>query len=157
MPDISHREQNVIMLRYVHKQDEEWEIRERFLIFKDFGKKTGKEIAEMLVSTLKGHDIDIAECRGQGYDNGFSMSGKARGAGTHIGTKSTSNFLSMCITPIYTYTLNLVGVHAAQSCPEIGVFFGFLNQLYTQCIEDKSIILSSAISINVEVSNIKAL
>lgn len=50
-PDISHTEQNVLLMRYVHynKNVDEWEITERFLEFKDFYKKTGREIAGMIV------------------------------------------------------------------------------------------------------------
>jgi len=49
-PDISHTEQNVVMLQYVKydKEKDEWDITERFLEFKDFYKKTRSEIAEMI-------------------------------------------------------------------------------------------------------------
>ena len=40
-PDISHTEQNVLLIRYVHYNEDanEWEITERFIEFKQFHKK----------------------------------------------------------------------------------------------------------------------
>ena len=40
---------------------------------------TGKELAESLLEFLKAHDIAIADCRGQSYDNASNMSGKYNG------------------------------------------------------------------------------
>lgn len=64
-PDISHTEQNVVLIRYVNynKETDDWEITERFLGFKDFHKKTGSEIAEMIENVLQDKGIDIAEGR----------------------------------------------------------------------------------------------
>lgn len=53
-PDISHTEQNVFLLRYVgfDQENKKWEVVERFLEIKDFHKKTGSEIADMIVNVL---------------------------------------------------------------------------------------------------------
>ena len=40
---------------------------------------TGKELAESLLEFLKAHDIAIADCCGQSYDNASNMSGKYNG------------------------------------------------------------------------------
>ena len=40
---------------------------------------TGKELAESLLEILKAHDIVIADCRSQSYDNASNMSGKYNG------------------------------------------------------------------------------
>lgn len=78
-PDISHTEQNVVLIRYVryNKETDDWEITERFLEFKNFHRKTGtgSEIAK---------GIDIGDCRGQGYDNGPNMSGRVKGVQAQI-------------------------------------------------------------------------
>ena len=64
-PDVSHTEQITFVLRYAHRNDENvWEMKERFLTYKDCEKKKGKE-----------NKIDLQNCRGQGYDNGSNMSG----------------------------------------------------------------------------------
>ena len=128
-PDISHTEQNVVLLRYVKydKEKDEWEITERFLEFRDFHKKTGSEIAEMIHAVLRDHGIDIGDCRGQGYDNGANMSGNIKGVQAQILKKNKLATYSPCAS----HTLNLVGVHAAQSSPEVSTFFGCINRLYT--------------------------
>lgn len=79
-PDISHTEQNVLLVRYVHQDKDTgvWAITERFVQFKDFHKKTGAEISEMIKAVLQENDIPLEDCRGQGYDNGANMSGKER-------------------------------------------------------------------------------
>lgn len=51
-PDISHVEQNVILLRYIEKKENNhWEIIERFLQFKAYNGKTGREIPEIILKT----------------------------------------------------------------------------------------------------------
>uniref|UniRef100_A0A3B1IJ48 TTF-type domain-containing protein n=1 Tax=Astyanax mexicanus TaxID=7994 RepID=A0A3B1IJ48_ASTMX len=128
-PDISHTEQNVILVRYVHQDKEDrgvWKIVERFIEFKDFHKKTGQEISEMIIEALQSNGIPLQECRGQGYDNGANMSGKVKGVQAQI---LKANPLAT-FSPCATHTLNLVGVHAAESCPEVATFFGSVNRLY---------------------------
>ena len=76
-PDVSHTEQNVLILRYVHKRDENnWSIEERFVEFFPGNQKRGEEIAETLISRLDEHGIDLKDCRGQGFDNGANLAGK---------------------------------------------------------------------------------
>ncbi|CDQ85375.1 unnamed protein product [Oncorhynchus mykiss] len=125
-----HTEPNVLLVRYVHKDQVqgtgEWEIIERFLEFKVFSRKTGSDISEMIFSALEGHGIDIADCHGQGYDNGANMSSKVKGVHAHILQKNPLATYSPCAS----HTLNLVGVHAAQLCPEVSTFLGCVNRLY---------------------------
>lgn len=128
-PDISHMEQNVILLRYVAKKEKEndqLEIIERFLHFKAFNGKTGREISEMKLKTLEEHCIDISDCRGQRFDNGANMSGKVKGVQAEIKKINPLATYSPCAT----HSLNLVGLQAAESCPEVSTFFGCLNCLY---------------------------
>uniref|UniRef100_H3ASL1 Uncharacterized protein n=1 Tax=Latimeria chalumnae TaxID=7897 RepID=H3ASL1_LATCH len=105
-PDISHTEQNVLILRYVHKYKDtgDWKIYVRLVEFFDFAKKNGQEIAEMLLQRLQKHSIDIA----------------------HTCEKKPLATYSSCTR----HSLNLVGVHAAESCPEIATFFACVNRLY---------------------------
>ena len=63
-PDVSHKEQNVILLRYVvQKENDKWDVTERFLKLEEFSGKTGHEISEMILKKLEEHHIDIAEAR----------------------------------------------------------------------------------------------
>ncbi|XP_075715601.1 zinc finger MYM-type protein 1-like [Rhinoderma darwinii] len=127
-PDISHTEQNVIVVRYVYREPQKrsWHIQERFLEFFDFFQKTGEEIAEMIISRLSEHAIDLKDCRGQGYDNGANMSGRIKGVRARI----QERYPTAIFCPCAAHSLNLVGVHAAASCPEMKTFFGSVNRLY---------------------------
>lgn len=80
-PDVSHQEQNVLVLRYVHLNQGRnvFEIKERFVEFLNFNDKTGEAIAHELLKALENHKIPLADCRGQGYDNGSNMCGKVKG------------------------------------------------------------------------------
>lgn len=55
------------------------------------------------------------------------MSGKIKGVQAQILRKNKLTTHSPCAS----HTLNLVGVHAAQSSPEVSTFFGCINRLYT--------------------------
>ena len=82
-PDTSHVEQTSFILRYVHCKDKvTYEVQERFLEFVDCNQKTGKSIAELINETLRKYVIHVplADCREQGYDNGFNLSGSYKGA-----------------------------------------------------------------------------
>ncbi|OCT57850.1 hypothetical protein XELAEV_18002940mg [Xenopus laevis] len=111
-PDISHTKQNVIVLRYVHRcsQTGKWCIQERFLEFFDFFQKTGEEIAEMLTSRLREHNIDLKDCRGQGYDNGANMAGRIKGVKSRILEK----YPQAIFCPCAAHALNLVGVNSPE-------------------------------------------
>ena len=126
-PDVSHAEQNVLILRYVHKSDEnKWSIEERFVEFFPCNQKTGEEIAETLISRLDEHGIDLKDCRGQGFDNGANMAGKMKGVQARILQKNDAALFSPCAA----HTLNLVGVNAASCCRDAITFFGNVNRLY---------------------------
>ncbi|KAL0189891.1 hypothetical protein M9458_016990, partial [Cirrhinus mrigala] len=70
--------------------------------------------------------IPLEDCRGQGYDNGANMSGKLKGVQAQILKANPFAIYSPCAS----HTLNLVGVHAAESCQEVATFFGNVNRLY---------------------------
>lgn len=75
---------------------------------------------------LQSKGIPLQECRGQGYDNGAKMSGKVKGVQPQILNVNPLATFSPCAS----HTLNLVGVHAAESCPEVATFFGSVSRLY---------------------------
>lgn len=94
--------------------DADWEILERFIKLNNFYRKIVKsEIADMVENVLVETGIDIQDCRGQEYDNGANMSGKA------------------AYSPCSSHTLNLVGVHSAQTNIPVSNFFGNIDGLYT--------------------------
>ena len=127
-PDSAHIEQTVFILRYVHLNADldTFEVHERFLAFVDCNKKTGKDIAELIIGTLKKHSIPLTKCRGQGYDNGSNMSGSYKGAQAII---LKDNPFAM-FSPCGCHSLNLCGVHSAECCAQVITFFGVVQKLY---------------------------
>lgn len=73
--DISHFDKLTCILRYALLSGPV----ERYVAFLEMQGHTGKELAESLLEFVKAHDIAIADCRGQSYDNVINMSGKYNG------------------------------------------------------------------------------
>jgi len=70
--------------------------------------------------------LDISYSRGQGFDNGSNMAGIYNGVQAHILQK---NKLAMFV-PCVAHSLNLVGVHAAETSSTITTFFGIVQKMY---------------------------
>ncbi len=141
--DATHVEQNVILLRYIaNEENNQWEIIECFLQFKAFNGKTGREISEIILKTLEEHGIAISDCWGQGFDNGvnLNMSGKVKGVQAEIKKINPLATYSPCAS----HSLNRVGVQAAESCPNVSIFWLFepLIQLFRASPERLAILKS---------------
>ena len=121
-------EQTTFILRYVSLPQDgtSYEIHETFLKFVDCNKKTGSDIAELILHTLSSHNISIKFCRGQGYDNGANMAGKYKGAQACIQKYNNLAVFSPCAC----HSLNLCGTHAAECCEEVQTFFGTIQKFY---------------------------
>ena len=74
-PNVFHVDQLTCILRYVLPSGPV----ERFLAFFSMRGHSGIQLAESLLEYLKTNDIDIADYRGQSYDNASNMSGKYNG------------------------------------------------------------------------------
>ena len=125
-PDCSHTEQSTFILRYVLDCNSAFVVKERFIAFVDYNKKTGQDIADMIKSELEKHRIPLEDCRGQGYDNGSNMAGKFKGAQAIIANSNPLAKFSNC----GAHSLNLCGVHAAEGCNDVITFFGMVQKLY---------------------------
>ena len=122
-PDITHVDQLTCILRYVLPSGPV----ERFLTFLDMKGHSGKELAESLLKFLKTHDIDVADCRGQSYDNASNMSGKYNGMQAII--RQQCNLAEY--VPCAAHSLNLVGQSAVGCCQLVVGFFNFVQRLYS--------------------------
>lgn len=91
-----------------------------------------------------GRGIDISDCRGQGYDNGANMSGKINGVQAQILLQQQKLYNLATFSPCASHTLNLVGVHAAGSSPEVSTFFIFiwLHQWHVQSCKCQSRVMA---------------
>ena len=113
-------QQITFVLRYGHRsQDNVWEIKEHFLKYEDCEKKKGRDIAQLICKVLEESGIGLQNCRGQGYDNGANMAGIYRGAQAVILEKNPQAIFSPCSA----HSLNLCGVHAAESSVEMKNLF----------------------------------
>ena len=70
IPDLSHIDQLTFVFRFV---SEEGKTTERFIGFEPIKSYTGESLAGTVLAMLDSLNIDIANCRGQSYDNASNM------------------------------------------------------------------------------------
>ena len=92
-PDASHIEQTTFILRYLTRENESYMVQNAFWFLLIAVKE---RIANLILETLKGFGIPIADFRGQGYDNAANMSGKYSGAQKHINSANNLCLYSPC-------------------------------------------------------------
>ena len=121
-PDISHVDQLTCVVRYVLPDGP----MERFLSFINMSNHSGKQLAKNLLDFLKDKGIDIANCKGQLYDNASNMSCKYNGM--------QANILEVIPLAIYipccAHSLNLIGQCAFDCCQTAVAFFDFVQYVY---------------------------
>lgn len=110
-------------MRYVQHNSEPIE---RFLCFTPNKGHKAEQLVDAILNILKVHNINIANCRGQAYDNTSNMSGIYTGLQARI---KTLNHLAYFV-PCAAHSLNLVGTSAAECCSDASSFFGLIQQLY---------------------------
>jgi hypothetical protein len=96
-----------IIVRFLDKNNT---IREEFLGFHPVLKCTGQILAEQIVEKLASLGIDIANCRGQGYDGAAAMSSDRCGVQAVIKEKAPVAAYVHCAS----HCLNLVIVHSCK-------------------------------------------
>ena len=89
--DCANLEQVSLVLRFV---DGNKQIREEFVGFLTVERITGEALSHALLSWLQAHEIDVAFCRGQGYDGASSMSSNNVGVQARIREVSPLHSLS---------------------------------------------------------------
>ena len=126
-PDISHKEQMTLILRYVECNEEAGVVvKEAFLGYLKVDDSTGKGLLETFMKRAEELGLILADCRGQCYDNGANMKGKEAGVQARL-LELNSKALYV---PCANHSLNLVVVDSAKSSTEALLFFGLLAQLY---------------------------
>ncbi|XP_065671947.1 zinc finger MYM-type protein 1-like [Hydra vulgaris] len=101
-------------------------IEESFIDFIHSHEKTEEGLTTEILNKLEGDKLDINDARGQGYDNGANMAGKYKGVRARI---LEINSLAIFI-PCAAHNLNLAGVHAGSTSPEMITFFGTVQRLF---------------------------
>jgi len=122
-PDISHIDQLTFIIRYVQENGYP---KERFIKFIPNVGHKAQDISDVITTTLETLKLDIANCRGQSYDNAANMSGQYNGLQAKIKELSPqADYI-----PCSAHSLNLVGESAAEICEEACRFFELLQELY---------------------------
>lgn len=126
-PDVSHREQLTVILRYLSQCG----VEERFLGFFDVSGSRGADVlATMLVNILQEYNCKD-KLVGQSYDGAAVMSGEQGGVQAKI-----RNECPMAIfIPCYAHILNLVLSRSLECITELKVFFGHINSLVQAIIK----------------------
>ena len=88
---------------------------------------TGRGLLDRFMKRAEELGFNLANCRGQCYDNGANMKGKKAGIQARL-LKINSKALHV---PCAKHSLNLVVVDCAKSSTKALLFFGVLAQLYT--------------------------
>ncbi|XP_057188964.1 zinc finger MYM-type protein 1-like [Triplophysa rosa] len=126
-PDLSHTDQLTFIFRFVSK---EGKIIERFVDFEPIESHTGESLANTVMTLLDSFSLDIANCRGQEYDNASNMSGRYNGLQAHLKKKNPL----IHYIPCAAHSLNLVGVNSIEgSCQDASKFFDLMQSLYAFC------------------------
>ena len=121
-PDAAHVDQLTLVLRYMEGKDPV----ERFFAFMDNPGHCAKDMFIAMTDFLRSNNIEIADCRGQSYDNASAMSGQYNGLQTLI---KEENELAEWV-PCSAHSLNLVLKDSADSCHAAVDFFYFVEKLF---------------------------
>ena len=109
-PDISHKEQMTVILRFVQCDEEDGVIvKEAILGNLRVDDSTGRELLDMFMKRAEEFCLNLADCRGQCYDNGANMKGKEAGVQARL-LEINSKALYV---PCANHSLNLVVVECA--------------------------------------------
>ncbi|XP_013854989.1 zinc finger MYM-type protein 1 [Austrofundulus limnaeus] len=127
-PDISKQEQASVIIRYIDTDEKKnVTITESFVGFTAVKDTTGKGLTHTLIGVLENLGLDLANCRGQSYDNGSNMRGINKGVQALIQQRCPEALFIPCCS----HSLNLLLCDAASSNRECLTFFGTLQRLYT--------------------------
>ena len=101
-PDISHKEQMPLTIRYVSdgvNVEKPVAVHERFIKFLPVESTTGQDLCDVLVNELEKLELNVQNISGQGYENGANMKGAHSGVQKRIlNITSRTFFNSMCVS-----------------------------------------------------------
>ncbi|GCB74070.1 hypothetical protein scyTo_0003155 [Scyliorhinus torazame] len=121
-PDLTHVDQLVIVVRYCYNGKP----CERFLTFLPIENHSPTTLFNKIQQVLGEHKLLLENIRGQSYDNASNMKGSEKGLQAPF--KNINRYADY--VPCAADSLNLVGEKAVSTVPEVGDYFGSLQELY---------------------------
>ena len=118
--DVSGKEQATIIIRHFEE-----EIREDFLAFVHAQDLTGKGLAKLLLRTVEDLGLDMAKCRGLGFDGASAMMGKFNGCAAVLMKK----YILAKPVHCFNHRLNLVLTKAC-GVKEVKIALQTLTEVY---------------------------
>ncbi|XP_060202974.1 uncharacterized protein LOC132631416 [Lycium barbarum] len=120
--DISHKEQMVVVLRYVDKNGE---VVERFIGLVHVSDTSACSLKKEIYSLLSNHSLSPSKIRGQGYDGASNMRGEINGLKTLIMKDSPSAYYIHC----FAHQLQLTLVAIAKKHGDVEDFFDHVTNV----------------------------
>ena len=127
--DVSKIDQLNLVLRYVQinqKKEPSNNIIESFLGCFSINDQTSSGFKDVVLDLLTSHNIDIHNCRGQGYDGASNMRGQYSGLQKRICDLQTNAFYVHCAA----HNLNLVVNDSVKEVIDVTNFFGLIQSIY---------------------------
>ncbi|MGI9555911.1 MAG: DUF4371 domain-containing protein [Cyanophyceae cyanobacterium] len=126
-PDLSHKEQMSLCLRYVDcVSGTGIDINERCFGYLNVPDTTGEGLLNSFLDKAREWGLDIKDCRGQSYDNGANMKGKHKG----VQARMLQMNPRALYVPCSAHTLNLTVSDGANVNAETVTFFGTITRVY---------------------------
>ncbi|GFR22343.1 hypothetical protein TNCT_494421 [Trichonephila clavata] len=130
---LKKKDQLSIIIRYVttdvndNNEPDNIRINETFIGFIEATNQTAKSLESDVLNFLNTLDINLAKCRGQGYDGAANMSGADGGLQKLSKDKQpTANYVHCS-----AHNLNLVLSNACNNMPHVREFYDFCQKIYT--------------------------
>ncbi|KAM3248906.1 zinc finger MYM-type protein 1 isoform X1 [Capsicum annuum] len=120
--DVFHKEQMILVLRYVNK---EGRLIERFLSVVHVKDTSARSLKDAICSLLLEHNLSSSHIRGQGYDGASTMQGEFNGLKILIMKDTPSAYSVHC----FAHQLQLTLVAVAKKHHEVDQFFDILANI----------------------------